>query len=588
MRKATRAKRAVRVGTGRRAASAATPWLVLGASLALTLAMTLFLWLGVRVREQAAFRNVVQTTNDRITARLDVYVAMLRGAAGLFMSADTVTPAMFSAWVERLELERWYPGIQGIGWTRRVAYDPAAPVDEIQEIAYIEPLDERNRAALGFDMYAEPVRRAAMRTARDSGMPAVTGVVTLVQEIIGPQQAGFLIYLPVFEEPAPETVAERRGRLRGFVYSAFRADDLFAGIFGTERRPRLSFRVYAGETPDATHLLHASPVTAGHRPRLREVSRILVLNRAWTVVHASEPAFEASTAPYMVPIALVAGLVASGWLFWLARGQTRARLAAEDANRAKSAFLAMMSHELRTPLNAISGYAELIEIGVAGETTDRQRDYLLRIRRAQRHLLGLINDILHFAKIDAGRASIHPAAVAIGAIVKEADQLMAEQARAKGLEYRSEGGPPVSVWADPDRVRQALLNLLSNAVKFTDPGGSVHTHWVANGREVHVTVEDTGPGIPVDQHERIFDPFVQADGDLTRVKQGTGLGLAIARELARAMDGDVRLDSEPGRGSRFILVLPLAPPPAAGPSVAEDGPCSRPSVLDPGTGHRKA
>jgi CHASE1-domain containing sensor protein len=131
----------------RRFIPAATPLIVLMASLAFTLAMTLSLHVGVRLREQSAFDNVVHTTNDRITARLDVYVATLRGAAGLFASTDDVTAEMFRAYVERLRLARWYPGVQGIGWTRRLAWDPSSTVDEVHAITYIEPLDERNRAS---------------------------------------------------------------------------------------------------------------------------------------------------------------------------------------------------------------------------------------------------------------------------------------------------------------------------------------------------------------------------------------------------------------------------------------------------------
>jgi signal transduction histidine kinase/PAS domain-containing protein len=238
-----------------------------------------------------------------------------------------------------------------------------------------------------------------------------------------------------------------------------------------------------------------------------------------------------------------------------------ARQAAEAANRAKSEFLAVMSHELRTPLNAIGGYAELMEMGIHGAVTPEQRIDLERIQRAQRHLLGLINGVLNYARIDAGALDYELADVALDEVLATCEALVAPQALAKRLDlHRAPCDPALRVRADREKAQQVILNLLSNAVKFTPPGGRIVLEGcVRDARTVEVRVSDTGTGIAAAQLDRIFQPFVQLDATLTRTHDGTGLGLAISRDLARGMGGDLTAESTPGSGSTFTFILPIAP-----------------------------
>lgn len=233
------------------------------------------------------------------------------------------------------------------------------------------------------------------------------------------------------------------------------------------------------------------------------------------------------------------------------------RAAAEQANVAKAQFLAAMSHELRTPLNAIAGYVDLLELGVRGQLNRAQLDDLVRIRRNQRHLLGLINNILNFAKVEAGHLDYHIEEVTVDALLREVGPLIQPQREVKRLSYRFDGATEsLAVRGDTDKVQQILLNLLSNAIKFTPAGGEIVVRAEQHGENVFIYVRDTGCGIPPEKLEAIFEPFVQVDQRLTREGQGTGLGLAISRELARAMGGDLTVASRVGEGTQFTLTLP--------------------------------
>jgi signal transduction histidine kinase len=237
--------------------------------------------------------------------------------------------------------------------------------------------------------------------------------------------------------------------------------------------------------------------------------------------------------------------------------ERHARADAEAANRAKMDFLAVMSHELRTPLNAIGGYAELLEMGIRGPINDQQRADLERIRRSQRHLLSLINDVLNFAKLEAGHLDLAQEPLPMAELLADLEPLIGPQMSAKQLEYTVEAcAPEIQAYADPEKVRQVLLNLISNAIKFTPPRGRVTVSCALREGVVEVGVRDTGVGVPADKLERIFDPFVQLDRAYTSGHEGTGLGLSISRDLSRAMGGDISVESEEGHGSTFILTLP--------------------------------
>jgi signal transduction histidine kinase len=245
--------------------------------------------------------------------------------------------------------------------------------------------------------------------------------------------------------------------------------------------------------------------------------------------------------------------------------RTAATLAAavierDQANRAKNDFLATMSHELRTPLNAIGGYADLLLGGVRGELAPAQKADIERMKRSGEHLLSLINDILNFAKLEAGRVEVELHDFPVRPLISTLEDIVRPQLDARTISFvHRVPDKDVAVRADDEKLRQVLLNLVTNAVKFTAPGGRVEVACEDCEDGVRISVHDTGRGIPEDQLPRIFDPFVQIDRDRTPIsQQGVGLGLSISRDLATAMGGSLTASSVVGQGSTFTLTLPRA------------------------------
>ena len=239
-------------------------------------------------------------------------------------------------------------------------------------------------------------------------------------------------------------------------------------------------------------------------------------------------------------------------------GEQFARKDAETANRIKTELFARLSHEFRTPLHAVSGYLEILQQNIHGGLTREQRRDVERIHQAQEHLMALVNTILDFAKLEAGPIELSMTEIPIEETLVGAEALVFPQFAKKGITYTHHAGDPaLTAFADREKVQQIVVNLLANAMKFTPTGGSVDLDWRIEEESLLVRVRDSGPGIPADKIDQIFEPFVQlrSPGDVP--VGGTGLGLPISRDLARAMGGDVAATSTVAVGSVFTVTLPL-------------------------------
>jgi PAS domain S-box-containing protein len=325
------------------------PWVLLLAGLLVTAGITYGYSRIIEAEDLQRFGRVVEYSRINISHRFQTHVALLRGGAGLFAARPGVSRREFRSYVQRLRLQTEYPGVQGVGFTRRLAAVelqafieaqradgftefrvwPEEPRDEYHAITYLEPQDRRNLVALGYDMFSEPVRREAMARARDTGLPSASGRVTLIQEIDPEKQAGFLIYVPVYREAViPDTDEGRRAALLGHVYAPFRIVDFLDAIFAEDTDRQIELELFDGPEPNPESLLHRTADAGRGRAWFRDVRSLDVAGRTWTVTFASTPVFEAESKRWLIPFMLALGVLFSALVAGLAFLDARARSSA--------------------------------------------------------------------------------------------------------------------------------------------------------------------------------------------------------------------------------------------------------------------
>lgn len=585
-------------------------------------------------QDRVRFERMTDRTHDAMTVRLRTYVAVLRGGAGLIhasasqrsgtttgqpfkgqspVSRYLIGRTSFRNYARQLRLQVDFPGIQGIGFSARV---PAGQNDEFvaalrrentafhiwpelkaefgpdwHSIVYLEPMDERNRAAIGFNMYSEPTRRAAMQKARDSGEAAASAKVLLKQEITPDKQSGFLIYIPVYQGAQPPlNLSARRTQLVGFVYSPFRAGDFLENLLDEPTQERLLFQLYDDVAATPSHLLYQSAtLPSGYAPQYSRDVTVYAAGRNWNLRMMTRPAFDSDSSDFLVPFIIIAGLFISIMLFavtWtqavaynqaeqtaqelrqseikrekLLASEHQARLQAEEASRSKDEFLAVVSHELRTPLTSILGWAGLIRNSPLDEE-NRQRG-LQTIERNAQAQAQLIEDLLDMSRIVSGRIRLESESVDVVPILDAALDAVRPAAQAKSIElWRHYDLPVGCVVGDAQRLQQIVWNLLTNAIKFTPNGGRVElllsrSH-EGDNEYFEIRVKDSGIGMEPEFVPHAFDRFRQADASATRSHSGLGLGLSIVRHLTEMHGGEVSAHSQgKNQGSTFTLRLPV-------------------------------
>jgi signal transduction histidine kinase/CheY-like chemotaxis protein len=560
-----------------------------------------------RQRSEARFNAVVERALGAVEASYDIQLALLRGTAGLFNASGEVTRDEFRAYVERLNLRRNYPGVLGIGFAayaptrteldRRIAQAgspggmtirawPEGTRSGYSAILFLEPLDQRNRAALGFDMMSEAVRREAMTAARAGQHSRVSGRVLLVQEIDRRKQPGFLIYVPLKPGGA------LGGDFVGWVYSPFRGHDLFSPLFEGEAFENVHVAIFDG-APQPQNLLFANAEAGGGGEHVTN-QQLEVGGRQLTLQLASSPAFEQRSPIRLWLVVLLAGAAISALLAALAwqaerlvsrvRSQvvrrtaqlnnSNARLREEIAARSQAEEQLFQAQKMEAVGQLTGGIAHdfnnMLAVVIGSLDFARHTDDVGRLKRLiEQALKGatkaaeLTQRLLAFSR----RQTLIPAVVDANTLVAEMSELLR---RTLGGSIRLETVLAGSLWpvfADPAQLESAILNLAVNARDAMPDGGQLtietaNCHLderhaaahpdVAPGDYVLIAVSDMGEGMPPDVQARVLEPFFTTK----EVGRGTGLGLSQVFGFVKQSGGHLNIYSEVGRGTTVKIYLP--------------------------------
>jgi signal transduction histidine kinase len=495
-------------------------------------------------------------------------------------------------YTETLSLNELYPGIQGIGYTEwvrpeeRTAYEAAVRAEGFPQfsirpagerplyssITFLEPFDERNRQAFGYDMYAQETRRRAMDLARDTGEVAISGRVTLVQEISTDVQAGFLMYLPHYRSgETPGSVAERRDASVGFVYSPFRMRNLMEGILGPGL-PNVRLEIFDGTTISPETLMYDSQGEdlGSSSPLFKSTLQIDVGQHIWTLRICSLPEFERLLDPEKSYIVLISGIFVSLLSFGVAWSFTRTRQRAEKlaadmtvtlnrhsqelarSNEDLEQFAYVASHDLKAPLRGIDNLAGWIEEDLGDKLEGESKENMDLLRGRVHRLESLLTDLLNYSR--ARRAESPVEAVNLRDMIQSTWKVLNAGSRLQ-LELKLQLNEEI-VEIRVSALEQVLTNLFTNAVKHHDrQNGKVFVSVNEKSTHYEFIVGDDGPGIPADQRERAFQMF-QTLRPRDEV-EGSGMGLAIIRKLIERMGSQIKAEDRPsGRGVQFRFNWP--------------------------------
>ncbi|MGI8641313.1 MAG: sensor histidine kinase [Pyrinomonadaceae bacterium] len=590
--------------------TAKLPLLILAVSILVTIGVTYNFYQSAKSKDAVRFNNEVNRTQASLENKISLYIALLKGGRGFIESTDMLNRETFANYVESLELGVNYAGVQGIGYNKIVSPNerevlitqmkaegytdfklfPEIERNSYQAIIYLEPFDERNKKAIGYDMSTEENRREALNRARDTGQAAVSAKVFLVQEDENDKQFGFLIYLPIYERgKSSPTLEEKRQNLIGYIYSSFRAGDFLNEIQTNASTSEVAIRIYDGEIAPENLMAQTTQqkdtnFTGQIEKKYSTTYNSEVAGRKWTIEYYSLPEFAAQSSVGWTPLIFLSGIIfsffMSGMTYWeasarakmqttaaelfesekqkqgLLEKEQKARQTAEQANKTKDEFIAVVSHELRTPLNAIAGWARILRTESLSDNTKTLA--LEKIDKNLRLQTQLVEELLDYSQVISEGINLDGKRVVFSEVFESSCQQVEEQVREKSIEFikdnRLNGH---TILGDKNKIKIVIGNLLSNAVKFTDVGGKVEALVQADNENIQMIVKDNGKGISADFLPHIFDRFRQDDATSTRIYGGLGLGLAISNHIVKLHNGTIEVSSEGnGKGATFVVKLP--------------------------------
>ncbi len=540
-------------------------------------------------QQQQVINDETKEVQSALSSRLTVYEEFLRSAGKFFNASNEVLINEWQRYVSFEDLSTRYPGITNIGFVAavdevglplfleqaRASVDPSYSLKTIGEgqfytpILYVTPLDMISRLGLGYDTYSDSVRRAAINKAINSNQIMMTAKLKLFQDQSDTEQnkPGFIMYAPVYyNDLAVDTVDARKTAVRGLVYGAFRAEDLFKEIFKNTDQKNFSFRIYTEEKTKDKLLYQSSGFDASQNdPEVINNTKIIShYGTTWLIDYKISSQIVPNTFRDRPLTIFAAGsllsVLTAGLVFTLLVARTRslASLKEREVQTAKDDLLSLASHQLRTPATGVKQYVGMVLEGYAGSLKNEQRMYLEKAYESNERQLHIINELLYVAKADAGRIVLARRDIRINELIKDIVSELRQTAKDNDISLRVK--VPTRdrlVNADKHCLRMAIENLITNAIKYTPSGGKVKVAVMIENKILEISVKDSGVGIDVNDQAKLFTRFSRIPNKLSTKTSGSGIGLYLAYSLIKMHGGDITVFSEIDKGTTFTVHMPL-------------------------------
>lgn len=560
---------------------------------------------------------------DRIENRLNAYIQFSRASSAFVMSSDTITRDDWRSFVDKSRIAEDLKGFQGVAFILnipdyRLEEHEKRFQNELENsysvfpeglekiktpIIYIEPFKDRNLKALGFNISSNPLMKNAIEKARDLNEVILTDKVTLIQEGNGHTQPGIVIYSPIYYKSLPiNTIQNRKEAINGWAAISFRMNDFMEGVIGNldaEISNHINLNIFDKDSISTESLLYNSEKNLSlitDKSNSNTLFLTIELNeKKWTLQFFQQKNSFLESINFL---ALLIGITISFLLSFiiftllntisiakkiannltlnlsekneelvltnnlLKESYTEIKIAkekAEESNNLKNEFLNNMSHEIRTPLNGILGFTEFLNNPNLSE--EKKKNFIKIIQSSGQQLMQIIDDIIDISILGTKQIKVIESKVCLNDLMMELFSIFDIKAKENKTPLYLKNGLSdfkSTIITDKTKLNKVISNLLENSLKFTNEG-SIEFGYQLKNNELEIYVKDTGIGIDSKKHELIFERFVQAEKELSKKTGGLGLGLSIVKENVELIGGKIRLESEKGKGSTFLITIPYKP-----------------------------
>jgi signal transduction histidine kinase len=511
----------------------------------------------LEMARQRSIERRFHESERRINTQFNSYAHLLWGSTG-FMQSGPISENDWEKFIGTYDLAKNFKGIEAVG----IAY---GSTPQSTSISYVSPLTTLTQSTVGVNAGLSPAIAPAMAKAAETNQTIISDTIPNIFSTKTDTQSltnGLLMFSPFYDESLPrDTTDQRAAALRGYAIAMFRGDVLFKDMFASVDLAHTKLQIYLGDAKKANLQYQVDNTT--NLDQTVVTQQVQEYGKTFTVVYTFDTAeiveFTINYLPLFILFGgMIIGIIVSLIAGYLLRSRYRRLIyqKEQDVNFAKDELLSLASHQLRTPATGVKQYLGMVLQGFAGDLKEQQRTYLERAYSSNNRQLHIINDILHLAKLEAGRIVLAEHKFDIADMIREVVEEQKSDAEKGGISLDLQAPPIGMMVGDSHMLRMVVENLISNGIKYTEPEGAVSVRLIKRGLHWTLIVKDTGVGIANKDLNKLFKQFSRIANSRSDYVTGTGIGLYLTHHLVLLHGGTVSVSSEEGKGSTFTVRLP--------------------------------